>query len=172
MMLKKVGLAFLVVGLVAPASGLAQGVKLGVVDIQRALMTVNEGKAAKAKLEKIAKGKQAELDRMQDDIKRMATELQEQGAMMRDEVKRQKAQEYQKRLMELQDYYLNNQKSLAEEEAKLTRPILERFDKIIKKIGKDEGYTMILEKAAVVYAATANDLTDRLIADFNAGGGK
>jgi len=150
----------------------AQGVKLGFVDIQKALMTVNEGKSAKSKLEKIAKSKQAELDKMQDDIKRLATELQEQGAVMRDETKRQKAQEYQKRLMELQDYYLNNQKTLAEEEAKLTRPILERFEKILKKIGKDEGYTMIMEKAAVVYASSATDLTDRLIADFNGGAGK
>ena len=167
-----VGLAVAALLLVAAAPAAAQGVKLGFVDIQKAMMTVNEGKSAKSKLEKVAKAKQAELDRMQDDIKRLAQELQEQGAVMRDEVKRQKAQEYQKRLMELQDYYLNNQKSLAEEEQKLTRPILERFDRILKKIGKDEGFTMILEKAALVYAASASDLTDRLITDFNAGAGK
>jgi outer membrane protein len=171
-MTKGIGLAVAAAVVVAAVPAAAQGVKLGFVDIQKALMTVNEGKAAKNKLEKIAKSKQAELDKMQDDIKRLATELQEQGAVMREETKRQKAQEYQKRLMELQDYYLNNQKTLAEEEAKLTRPILERFEKILKKIGKDEGYTMIMEKAAVVYASSATDLTDRLIADFNGGAGK
>jgi len=172
MMTKGIGLAVAAAIVASAVPAAAQGVKLGFVDIQKALMTVNEGKSAKSKLEKIAKSKQAELDKMQDDIKRLATELQEQGAVMRDETKRQKAQEYQKRLMELQDYYLNNQKTLAEEEAKLTRPILERFEKILKKIGKDEGYTMIMEKAAVVYASSATDLTDRLIADFNGGAGK
>ena len=150
----------------------AQTVKIGYVDIQKALMTVNEGKAAKAKLEKLAKGKQDELDKMQDDVKRLAAELQEQAAVMREETRRQKAQDYQKRLMELQDFYLNNQKYLAEEEAKLTRPILERFEKILTKLGKEEHYTLIVEKAAVVYASSATDLTDRLIKEFNAGGGK
>lgn len=147
-------------------------VKIGYVDLQRALTQVSEGKAAKEKLEKKVKVKQAEFDKMQEEAKKLKDELETQGAMMKEDLKRQKIQEYQKKLMELQDYYLGNQKELAEEEAKLTRPILERFEKILKKIGKEEGYTIIVEKSAVVFASPSVDLTDRLIKDFNAGGGK
>lgn len=153
----------------APASAQT---KLAFVDLQKALTQVQDGKAAKNKLEKAVQAKQKEFDRMQNDIKRLKDELEQQGAMMKDELKRQKVQDYQKKLMELQDYYLNNQKELAEQEAKLTKPILERFEKVLRKIGKDEGYTLIIEKTAVIYGADAIDLTDRLIKDVNAGAGK
>jgi outer membrane protein len=165
-------------GSVAVAAVLALGstaraeVKMGYVDLQKALTQVSEGKAAKDKLEKRVKAKQVEFDKMQDDVKRLKDELETQGAMMKDELKRQKIQDYQRKLMELQDFYLGNQKELAEEEAKLTKPILERFEKILRKLGKDEGYTLIVEKAAVVYAGPQVDLTERLIKEFNAGGGK
>jgi len=146
--------------------------KLGFVDMQKALISVQEGKAAKAKLDKAVKEKQREFDKMQDELKKMKDDLEQQAALMKEDLKRQKLQEYQKRLMELQDFYMANQRDLAEEEGKLTKPIFERFDKIIKKIGKDEGYTLVVEKAAVVYASGSIDLTDKLIKEFNAGGGK
>ena len=56
--------------------------------------------------------------------------------------------------------------------ADLIDEILERFERILQKLGKDEGYTMIIEKAAVVYATPAVDLTARLIKEFNSGAGK
>lgn len=147
-------------------------VKVGFVDLQKALMTVEEGKQAKAKLEKQVQAKQKEFDKMQDDLKKMKDELEQQGAMMREDLRRQKIQDYQKKLMELQDYYLNNQREIQEAEAKALKPIFERFDRILKKIGKEGGYTIIFEKAAVVYADPGVDLTDRLIKEFNQGAEK
>jgi len=159
----------LVVGLGATAS--AQ-VKIGYVDLQRALTQVEDGKAAKAKLERLVKAKQKDFDKMQDDLKRVKDELEQQAAIMKEDLKRQKIQDYQKKLMELQDFYLNNQKELAEQESKLTKPIFERFEKLMGKIATAENYTLIVEKAATVYAAPSIDLTDRLIKEFNASGGK
>jgi len=164
-------LAVMVVVVSLGATASAQ-VKIGYVDLQRALTQVDEGKAAKAKLERQVKAKQKEFDKMQDDLKRVKDELEQQAAIMKDELKRQKVQDYQKRLMELQDFYLNNQKELAEQEGKLTKPIFERFEKIMGRIATAENYTLIVEKAATVYAAPSIDLTDRLIREFNASGGK
>jgi outer membrane protein len=172
MLCKSIGF-LAVLGLVAIAGpARAQTLKLGYVDLQKALTSVEDGKAAKAKLEKAVKAKQVEFDKMQDDLKKLKDELEQQAAIMKDDLKRQKIQDYQRRLMELQEYYLGNQKELAEQEAKLTKPIFDRFEKILKKLGKDEGYTLIVEKAAAVYAAASIDVTDRLIREYNAGGGK
>ena len=162
--------AFSLLGFGGHAS--AQSMKVAWVDLQKALTQVSDGKAAKSKLEKLVKSKQGEFDKKQDDVKRLKDELETQGAMMKDDLKRQKVQDYQRKLMELQEYYMANQKELAEEEQKLTKPILERFERILQKLGKDEGYTMIIEKAAVVYAAPTVELTDRLIKEFNKGAGK
>jgi outer membrane protein len=147
-------------------------VKIGVVDMQRALMSVNEGKRAKEKLEREAKQKQAELDKKQEEIRKLQAELEKQAAVLSEEKKRQKAAQYQQMLMDLQDFYLTNQKALADMEADLMKPIMERFGRILQEIGAKEGYTVIIEKSALLYNAAATDLTDRLIQEFNAGKGK
>ncbi len=171
--MKKYLLSLLVAGLVLGVGATASAqMKLGYVDLQRALTQVEEGKAAKSKLERTVKAKQKDIDKMQDDLKRLRDEIEQQAALMKDDVRRQKAQDYQKKLMELQEFYINNQKELAEQEAKLTKPIFERFEKIMGRIAATDNYTLIVEKAAAVYAAPSIDLTDRLISEFNAGAGK
>jgi outer membrane protein len=147
-------------------------VKIGVVDMQRALVSVNEGKKAKEKLEREARQKQAELDKKQTEIKKLQGELEQQAAVLSDEKKRQKAAQYQQMLMDLQDFYLNNQKALADMESELMKPIMERFGRILQEIGAKEGYTIIIEKSALLFNSAITDLTDRLIQEFNAGKGK
>lgn len=147
-------------------------VKIGVVDLQRALQSVNDGKKAKEKLEKEVQKRQKDFDRMQDDLKKLKEELEQKIALMPEDQKRKKLEDYQRRLMEVQDYYLNNQRELAEMEANLTRPIFERFNRILQEIGAREKFTVILDRQAVHFSEAATDLTERLIQDYNAGKGK
>lgn len=143
-------------------------VKIGFVDVQRALFTVKEGVSAKKKLEGIVKKKQEKFDKMQNELKELKDELEQQASLMSEEKKRQKVQDYQKKLLELQDYYLNNQREIAEEEKNLTKPIFDKMDKVIKKIGQEKGFTIIIEKAAVLYNRSGIDLTDEVIKEYNA----
>lgn len=159
------------VGLLVAAPASAQ-VKIGVVDLQRALQSVNDGKKAKGKLEKEVHKRQKDFDRMQDDLKKLKDELEQKIAVMTEDVKRQKLQDYQRRLMEVQDYYLNNQRELAEMEQNLTRPIFERFHRILQEIGAKENFTLIVDRQAVVFSDAGTDLTERLIQEYNAGKGK
>lgn len=164
--------SLVVIALMFCAATARAQVKIGYVDLQKALMSVNEGKKAKDKLEKRVKAKQKEFDKKQNELKRLKDELEQQAAIMKDDLKRQKVQDYQRRLMELQDYYINNQKELAAAETKMTQPIFERFERILQVIGAKDNFTVILEKSATVYFSPEVDLTGRLIRDFNAGKGK
>ena len=66
------------------------------------------------------------------------------------------------------------QRELAAKEGELTKPILERMQRIMRRMGQTEGYTLILERseAGVVYIPSTYDLTDVLIQRYNAGEGK
>ena len=161
-------LAFVAVAL--PAN--AQTVKIGLVDVQRAVITVKDGVAVKGKLERLLKQKLNEFDKMLEDVKKLKDELETQMSTMREELRRQKMQEYQKKMVELQEYYMGNQQELAAKEAELTAPILERLEKILIKLGKDEGFTVILNSSAALYNSGAIDLTDRLIKLYDSGAGK
>jgi len=161
----------------------AQGqVRIGVVDMQRALVSVNEGKKAKEKLESEAKKREREIKQKEERIAKFRDELKKEmesqqqvalpGSGKREEAMRQKAAQYEQMLFEYQELVLKHQKALADMEAELMRPIVERFNRILQEIGAKEGYTVIIEKSAVLFNAAATDLTDRLIQEFNAGKGK
>lgn len=160
------------VGVMAVGTVSAKEAKIGIVDFQKALMETNEGKSIKGKLESALARKQKEFDRMQEGVKVLKDELETQGPMMKDDLKRQKFQEYQKKMAELQEFYMGNQRELAERESELTEPLLKKFDGIVKKLAKDEGFTLIVHAAGAVYFDTTIDLTARLIKMVNSGTGK
>ena len=58
--------------------------------------------------------------------------------------------------------------------SELTKTILERMERILRRMGQTDGYTMIFERneAGVMWAPTNLDLTDSVIQRYNAGEGR
>jgi outer membrane protein len=85
-----------------------------------------------------------------------------------------KLEEYQKAFAELQTTYMESQRELGSKEGDLTKDIIERMQRIMRRIGQSDGYTLILERSegGVVYVPTNYDLTDMLIQRYNAGEGR
>ncbi len=156
-------------------SGWAEAqVKLAYVDLQRALLEVEDGKKAKSNLEKMKSDRQKKLDAEQDAVRKLQQDYDAQKAFMTDEIRAQKENEFREKLGQLQMTYANLQKELASEEAKITRDIFGRMAKILESMGKTNGYTMILEKteSSILWAEQSLDLTNELIRRYNAGEGK
>ena len=152
--------------------GLAQTTKLGFINMQKAVSQTTEGKAALKKLDSMQKRIETELKSKQDEILRIENELKSQGALMADETKRQKIQDYQKKAGMFQQTYQESSKKMGEEQQKLMTPIMARFEKIVAKLGKDENFTAILHGEVVLYGSPKVDLTDRIARMYNKGAGK
>lgn len=165
--------AFALFFMVAPSVAAAQDVKIAYVDLQRALNEVEDGKAAKGKLKKMFEDRQKQLDAEQEELRKYKEKLEGEikGNLLSDEAKREKAMEYQRKFYELQMTFTKLQKELTEAEAKETRKIFERFQKILKDVGLEKGYTIILEKteSSILWAPASLDITDLLIQRYNAG---
>jgi outer membrane protein len=148
--------------------------KFAYVDMQRALLEVDEGKKAKAALEKMKTERQKKLDAEQEALKQLQQNYEAQKAIMQADVRAQKEDEMRRRLAELQMTYAKLQKELAQEEAKLTKDIFERMARILSKLGEKEGYTMVFDKNAggIVWAPKHLDITNELIRRYNDGEGK
>ena len=166
-------LSFCVV-LLASSGAQAKDIKVAFVDMQRALLEVEEGKKAKAKLEKMKKARQGELDAAQNELRDLQKNFEAQKQFMELEVRKQKEQEFREKLGKLQLTFAQLQKELAQEEAKLTKGIFGRMGGILARLGKKEGYTMIFEKteSSILWAPQHLDLTNELIRRYNAGEGK
>jgi len=159
--------AFAVLALVA-AKAEAE-MKIGYIDMQRALNEVEEGKTAKAKLKKDFDEKQVTLDAKQDELKRLKDDLDKQQLILREDQKRERVGELQQKFSELQNLYMKLQKELQEREMKLTGEIFGKMEPIIREIATKEGLTMMLEKneGRILFALPSLDYTNDLIRKYN-----
>ena len=170
----RLALALSALLLVAVRTAPAEAQKIGVVDMQRALMETEDGRKAKDQLKKLFESRQKTLDKQQEDLKAMKEGLEKQQSVLSREVLGKKAEELQKKFAELQTTYMEFQRELQAKEGEMTRPILDRMQRIMKRIGQSDGYALIMERgeAGVIYVPSTYDLTDVLIQRYNAGEGK
>ena len=162
--------AALLLALSTPA--LAEDVKLGFVDLQRALNEVDEGATAKKALKKEFDEKQKTLDAKQNELKALKEELDSRGTMMKPEVKQEKLNDLQKRLLETQQLYFQLQQELSKREGEATAEIFKKMGVILQTLGEEQSFAMIVEKSAVVYAKPSLDVTNELIRRYNDSYGK
>jgi outer membrane protein len=163
--------ALVVAALLAPVAVHAQNqTKIGIVDLQRALNEVEEGKIAKAQLKRDFEQKQKQLDSKQEELRKMKGELDKQAVVMAEDAKRAKAAEFERKLMETQQFYADLQKNLSESEQKATGGIIEKMAKLTGEIAEAEGLTLVLSRndAGILYAPPSLDITNELVRKYNA----
>ena len=152
--------------------------KVGYVDLQRALTEVHEGIAAKSKLKSELDKKKTEFEQEQNKLRDDKNVLDKQGPMMSEEVRNQKFAELQKRLFDLTQKAEKLQMEMAQAEQKALKQIFEKMDPIIASFAQRDGLTMMFEKtdSGLVYAPASLDYTNELVRTYNdkypkAGGG-
>ncbi|MSP60204.1 MAG: OmpH family outer membrane protein [Myxococcales bacterium] len=144
-------------------------VKIGYVDLQRALEETEEGKKAKTKLKAEFEKKQKELDGRQEELKKMKLDLDKQAPILKPDALQAKQGELQQKLMGLQETYMRLQKDLQEKEAAETGRIFKKMKSVIAQIAQSEGITYVFEaNTGILYAPPANDFTNELIRKYNA----
>jgi outer membrane protein len=152
-----------------PAAGRAADQKIGYVDLQRALNEVDEGKTAKALLQKDFAEKQRQLDVKKGEFEKLQADFEKQAVVMSEQARKDKAQDLDRRARELQALFVNLQKDLSDREREATRGIFDRMAAISREIAEADGFTYVLEKGAgIVYAPASLDLTNELIRKYNA----
>lgn len=152
-----------------PASWAAAEIKIGYVDLQQALQTVDAGKKAKSRLEKEVNAKRGALEKEQAALEKEKTDFEKKAAIMNEATRGKKMAELQQRFMELQKKAGQSQMELQQRERELTKPLIDKLRSIIEAIGKERKYQLILEKneGAVLYAMDNSDLTEEVIKRFD-----
>lgn len=161
---------FAMVGVLNLAFSSAHALKVGVVDLQRALQEVKAGKAAKLSLEKEFQEKKKKLDKEQDEIRKMIEDFQKKSMALSQEARAQRGMELQKRQGEWQESVQSSQADIQKREANLTRPILEGLRTMIESLAEDKKTELVLEvnTGGLLFAADKVDLTDELIKKYDA----
>ncbi|MNK26216.1 Chaperone protein Skp precursor [compost metagenome] len=163
--MKKMIVAFAV--LMMAASAQAAETKIAFVDMQKAIQATSAGKKAKAELEAEFNKKKKELEKKEADLKKMGEDLEKKKSVLSEEALGKKQAEFQEEMMKYRDVVGKSQNDIKKKEFDLTTPILEKMKKVISKIAKDKGYSMVIENSQMVLYATADsDLTNEVVKAF------
>ena len=144
-------------------------VKLGIVDLNRAVNELEQGKKAKIEMESAIKGKQEALDEKGKALEKLKSHLDEQGSVMSAEVRKSKQDELERLVHEYQRDLSDSQNEMQKKESELTRQIIKDVREIINLVAREEKYDLILDKipALVLFADNRLDITDNVIKKFD-----
>ncbi len=143
--------------------------KVGSVDIQKAINECNAGKEAKKEISKEVEEFQRLVAEKQKELQTMKETLDKQGPMLNVDARTSKEKELQTKARDFQRWGQDYENDIKQKQMEKERNISTNLIKVIQKLGADEGFTFILEKneAIVLYTSKAIDLTDRVIKLFD-----
>jgi outer membrane protein len=165
-----------VIGILILIGGLLTGpvqsedIKIGSVDIQKAVNECNEGKEAKRALTKEVEKFQRLVAEKQRELQEMRESLEKQALMLNPETRAAKEKELQTRVRDFQRWGEDSQNEINQKRIEMERNIATGLQKVIQKVGADEGYTLIVERNEniVLFASKSTDITDRVIKAYDA----
>ena len=153
--------------LCVPAVGAQDRVKIGFIDIQRAISDSNAGKRAKERFQAQVKKAEAELLKEKTELERLKADLDKKGPLMKEEERRSLEGDLQRRYVNYQRTMTDQQQELRQKEGALTGDILKELEKIVNEIGKSDKFTLILERNQILYSDQGIDVTNKVIEVFN-----
>jgi outer membrane protein len=145
----------------------AQNVKIGYVDVQRAVQEVEEGKQARARLKSELDQKRANLDQKRANLEKMKADYDKQAPVLSEDAKRKKQEELQKAFIEAQNEAGQMQEELSGKEQEAMQNISKRLLAVVAEISDKENFSFVLDKAALLYAPAASDITNEVVRRYN-----
>lgn len=161
-----------VIALVMPLSAKAQStapVKVAYIDLQKVMMESEKGKEAKKSLTEEAEKLKKTLTQRQDELQKLKDTIERQGATMTSEARADKEKQYQTKLKDYQRIASDYQTELQQKDMEFTTKILKELEDIIRVMGDNDKFTLILEKsqAGILFATPSIDITDKVITRYN-----
>jgi len=150
-------------------SASAAGLKIGCVDAQRVVNECNSGREAKKVIIKEVQRLRLLTTEKQKKLQMLKESLDKQNLLLNPEARATREREFQNKLREFQRWAEDNQNEINQKRMELERKIATGLLKVIRKIGADEGYVLILEKNEniVLFGSKSIDLTDQVIDAYN-----
>jgi len=145
----------------------AQALRIGIVDMQEILNKSQKGMAVKQKLDQERATRQKDLDAKQQEVMKLQAEFEKQAPLLSEQAKREKAETIQRKQREAvriaEDANRDFDKRVREVELDVSREILA----VVQEYGKDQGFTLILERSMLVFASSAVDITSEIIKRYD-----
>ena len=132
----------------------AQNLKFGHINSEELLQSLPEVDSATANLERLNRELSNAYELMQVDLNNLFEALNRDSKNLTDIVRQNKEQEVTDKQRRLLEFQQSAQRQLEERQAQLLQPIMEKVDKAIKDVGKENGFIYVFiigQGSSVIY---------------------
>jgi outer membrane protein len=155
---------------IAPALAYAE-TRVASVDLQRALASIKEGKAATSRIRADADAKRGALADKQQALRKLSEETERQRKLLTPDAYARKREELRQKSAELQSAVGALQADLEKKQAEEMKRVAPRMQAVIAEVAKARGIDLVLnENTSVLHYPPGGDLTDEVIRRYDAGG--
>ena len=150
---------FLLLTLTAAGAAAAEPIKVGILDFQKVLETSKAGRVAKEKINTAGKEMETELKQRKDQIEQESKNLERELLVMEEDARQQREMQIRQQIRD----------QVKTQEQTLIRKIQKEVFELAEKMGKEDGFSLILEKreSAALYFDESLDITDLLIQRYD-----
>ncbi|OPL13640.1 MAG: hypothetical protein AVO38_02830 [delta proteobacterium ML8_D] len=143
--------------------------KVAVINMQKVIRKSMAGQKAMENLDKKLTNLQEEIRVKQDELNAFKEEIEKKGPLMNEIARAEKEREYKKAFRDLQDKKEDAQFEMRQAETKSMEPLLHELEKVVGDIGKEGGYTLILDKnmPGIYFINSDVDITEEVIKAYD-----
>jgi len=148
--------------------------KIGFINMRTIITESEAGKKGFAEFKSLFEKKKAEIARKEDELKKLKDELDKQKSVLTASAYQDKETNFQHKLRDYQRLVKDTNDDLAQREQAMTAKLIPEVLKVVEQVGKAGNYDAILDlnNPVVVYHDKADNLTKKIIEEFNKGAGK
>ncbi|HTV64163.1 MAG TPA: OmpH family outer membrane protein [Bryocella sp.] len=159
------------------ASTAPGGIKVGIIDIQQAIVATNEGTRDFEALQKKFEPRKNELAGLNTEVENLKKQLNAQGDKMNEEARATLVKSIETKQKSLQRQVEDAQNDYQQQQNEIATRILQKMSPVIDKYAKANGYGLLIDSSnpwpqgPVLWATAAVDLTKNIVDAYNAQSG-
>ena len=165
--MKKIFAVSLFIAFATAAPAWAQQMKIGFIDVQKAIGDSQAGKRARERFQAQVKKVEADLMREKQEVERLKGEVDKKGPLLKEDDRRRLLTDFERKYLGYQRNMRDSQEELRQRESEMTAEILRDLEKVIIEIGRNEKFTLIFERSQLLYSDQAIDITTKVVDTYN-----
>ena len=161
----------------AASAPVAPPTKVGVINIQAAILGTNEGRRDFDALGKKFEPKQVELQNLNKEVDELRKQLSTQGDKLNDDARASLTKQLDSKQKTLQRSAEDAQNDFQGQQGEIAQRILQKMAPVIEKFARENGFAMLLDSSQVwpqsplLLASASVDITEQIVNVYNAQSG-
>ncbi|NBW82804.1 OmpH family outer membrane protein [bacterium] len=153
-----------------PKAGIVAN-RVALIDFQVAILQTEEGKQAKAKIEKEVDSRKKELLTQQQELKKLEDDFEAKRSVLSEDEKASRTRDMQAKFMAFQRSQVSLDQEVRQKEMQETQKIFQKLSALVSEYAKKHNYDLVFERGAgaVVYPAQDpnSDITNEIVSLYN-----